>query len=133
MQATETLSKAERISSRTQIDTLFGGGSRSMSAFPVRMVYRQVERQEGEPPAQILISVPKRCFKRAVKRNRVKRQIREAYRHNKLLLNDYFDNMPGKGLDIAFIWMHNELTDTATVNSRIVSLLKRITEKRNAQ
>ncbi len=104
-----------------------------MSAFPVRMVYRQVERQEGEPPAQILISVPKRCFKRAVKRNRVKRQIREAYRHNKLLLNDYLGTMPGKGLDIAFIWMHNELTDTATVNSRIVSLLKRITEKRNAQ
>lgn len=133
MQSTDTLSKAERINCRTQIETLFCGGSRSMSAFPVRMVYRQTERSEGEPPVQILISVPKKCFKRAVKRNRVKRQIRESYRHNKQILNCYSEELAGQGLDIAFIWMGNELTDTATVDNRIVNLLKRMTEKRHKQ
>lgn len=57
------------------------GASRSFSVFPLRAVYMSVDRQEV--PASILISVPKKRFKRAVKRNRVKRQIREAYRKNK--------------------------------------------------
>ena len=39
--------------------------------------------EELEAPVSILVSVSKRRFKRAVKRNRVKRQIREAYRMNK--------------------------------------------------
>ena len=55
-----------------------GGVSKSFSIFPIRVVYMPVE--QGEVPASILISVSKRRFKRAVKRNRVKRQIREAYR-----------------------------------------------------
>ena len=58
-----------------------GGVSKSFSIFPIRVVYMPVE--QGEAPASILISVSKRRFKRAVKRNRVKRQIREAYRKNK--------------------------------------------------
>ena len=53
-----------------------GGVSKSFSIFPIRVVYMPVE--QGEAPASILISVSKRRFKRAVKRNRVKRQIREA-------------------------------------------------------
>lgn len=63
-----------------------GGVSKSFSIFPIRVVYMPVE--QGEVPASILISVSKRRFKRAVKRNRVKRQIREAYRKNKSLLVD---------------------------------------------
>ena len=63
-----------------------GGVSKSFSIFPIRVVYMPVE--QGEAPASILISVSKRRFKRAVKRNRVKRQIREAYRKNKSLLVD---------------------------------------------
>ena len=59
-----------------------GGVSKSFSIFPIRVVYMPVE--QGEAPASILISVSKRRFKRAVKRNRVKRQIREAYRKNQI-------------------------------------------------
>ena len=60
---------------------MLAGGSRSCSLFPLRVVYLPVEELEAD--ASILISVSKRRFKRAVKRNRVKRQIREAYRVNK--------------------------------------------------
>ena len=69
-----TLAKAERINSKKQVDRLFrGGGSRAMSAFPVRMVYATQERSEDcrEPKVQMMVSVPKRHFKRAVKRNRL--------------------------------------------------------------
>ena len=67
-----------------------GGHSKSFSIFPIRVVYMPVE--QGEVPATILISVSKRRFKRAVKRNRVKRQIREVYRKNKQPLLDGLQN-----------------------------------------
>ena len=70
-----TLCKAERLNSKILIGKMFEGGvSKSFSIFPIRVVYMPVE--QGEAPASILISVSKRRFKRAVKRNRVKRQIR---------------------------------------------------------
>ena len=80
-----TLSKAERLHSKKLIDDLFGGGhSKAMSAFPIRLVF--MPAPEGES-SQMLISVPKRYFHRANKRNRVKRQLREAYRLNKHLID----------------------------------------------
>ena len=75
-----TLHKSERLDKKKVIDKMFSGGARSFSVFPLRVVYLPVE--ELEAPVSILVSVSKRRFKRAVKRNRVKRQIREAYRKN---------------------------------------------------
>lgn len=121
-----TLGKSERLSSRTLINNLFNGsGSRSIAVFPLRVVYIQTERKDNEPPAQMLISVPKKHFKRAVKRNRIKRQVREAYRHNKYLLPD----KPGIQLVIAFIWIDNALYDSDKVAGRVRKLLSRIAEK----
>ena len=71
-----TLRKSERLDKKKVIEKMFAGGSRSFSVFPLRVVYLPVE--ELEAPVSILVSVSKRRFKRAVKRNRVKRQIREA-------------------------------------------------------
>ena len=98
-----TLCKAERLNSKILIGKMFEGGvSKSFSIFPIRVVYMPVE--QGEAPASILISVSKRRFKRAVKRNRVKRQIREAYRKNKYLLVDELQRRE-KRLAIAFIYL----------------------------
>ena len=71
-----TLHKSERLDKKKVIDKMFSGGARSFSVFPLRVVYLPVE--ELEAPVSILVSVSKRRFKRAVKRNRVKRQIREG-------------------------------------------------------
>ena len=68
-----TLHKSERLDKKKVIDKMFSGGARSFSVFPLRVVYLPVE--ELEAPVSILVSVSKRRFKRAVKRNRVKRQI----------------------------------------------------------
>lgn len=127
-----TLSKAERISSKRQVDRLFrGGGSRAMSAFPLRMVYTTQERSDDcrEPHVQMMVSVPKRCFKRAVKRNRVKRQVREAYRRNKHILADALAERADITVLVAFIFTHDELHASAEIESKVKNLLTRLGEK----
>ena len=123
-----TLGKEERITSRKLIDMLFNGGqSHSMAAFPLRLVFLEKEREGACPPAQMLVSVPKRCFKRAVKRNRVKRRVREAFRHHKHLIGDVLP--ADRQLALAFIWLDDRLYDSAEVEQRVVSLLERLAEK----
>lgn len=69
----------------------------------------------GNLPGRILVSVPKRCFKRAVKRNLLKRRIREAYRIQKL-----------PGVDVMFQYNSAELADFAAVRADITAILSRI-------
>ena len=61
-----TLSKEERLSWKRYIDLLFAKGQ-SFVAFPLRVVYLAVE-EETLAPVSILVSVPKKKFRRAVKR-----------------------------------------------------------------
>ena len=114
--------------SRKLIETLFGdSATRSKVAFPLRAVYRQQQRPEGAAPVQVLISVSKKHFHHAVDRNRTKRQLREAYRLHKSLL---YDALPAdRQLLIAFVWLSSEHSPSRTVEHRMVSLLRRISEK----
>ncbi|MBP3839158.1 MAG: ribonuclease P protein component [Prevotella sp.] len=125
------LGKEERITSKKQIELLFSGsGSRSMTVFPLRIVYRFEERQQQRPQAQILVSVPKRFFKRAVKRNRVKRQIREAYRRNKGIVLRAMEKEPGKVVEMAFIWIDQNLHQSREIEGKMKKMLHRISENR---
>lgn len=132
----QTLPKAERLHHKKLIDSLFGGGkSRSMTAFPLRLVYMPLETANGQdeepaagkaPASQMLVSVPKRNLHRANKRNRVKRQVREAYRRHK-------DILDGHAFALAFIWLDPKLWPSADVEQRVVSLLSRVAEKSNME
>ncbi len=114
-----TLPKEERLCSRKALEALFGGGSKSILAYPVRAVFQKTE----ETGIRIMVSVSKRFFKRAVKRNRIKRQLREAYRLNKRILQ------PAEGgLNIAFLWNSNELLPSAKVMEKMQTLLSKINE-----
>ena len=127
-----TLCKAERLCGKKQVDALFmGGAGRAMSIYPIRMVYVAGERDAAsrEPQAKIMVSVSKRHFKHAVKRNRVKRQLREAYRRNKRLLLDTLAQHPRVQLLIAFIWTSAQLAESAEIESRMKKLLARLGEK----
>jgi ribonuclease P protein component len=109
------------------IEKLFSGGTaRSFSLFPLRVVYMPVEKQE--PSVSMLISVPKKRFKRAVKRNLVKRQVREAFRLNKSLLAEPLE-AKDYGINVAFIYISDEIAPTAEINSKVSTLLARIAEK----
>lgn len=118
-----TLYKSERLNKKKLIERLFAGGSRSFSVFPLRVVFLSVE--EAEAPASILVSVSKRRFKRAVKRNRVKRQIREAYRKNKHELCRRLQAADRK-LIVSFIYLSDKLADSAEIESKMKLALARI-------
>ena len=121
-----TFPKQERMVSRQLIETLFGGKcSHSLATFPLRIVYRTCERQADDAPVQLLVSVSKRHFKHAVDRNKVKRQIREAYRLHKSLLNYSEDQC----VAMAFIWLDNKHHSSRRVEHCVTTLLKRMKER----
>lgn len=76
--------KGERLHSKKRIAELFSKGS-SFNLYPLRFVYLKPGPPSANPP-QVLVSVSKKYFKKAVDRNRIKRQLREAYRHHRHLL-----------------------------------------------
>ena len=124
------LRKPERLNKKKIIEKMFAGGSRSFSIFPLRVVWLPVEKLDA--PVSILVSVSKRRFKRAVKRNRVKRQIREAYRLNKTCLLTPLAEK-GRRLAIAFIYLSDELMDSALIEEKMKVALVRIAEKALAE
>ena len=119
-----TFKKNERLCSRILMDHLFQGDNRTASSYPIRAVFLPVgeEMQKG---VSVLISVPKKRFHDAVDRNRVKRQIREAYRKNKHALVEQVAQS-GKGLLVAFIYVSAEIESTEYVEKRVIRLLDKI-------
>lgn len=127
MNSVHSFPKKERLCSRKAIETLFASGNRSLTAFPLRVVYTPAEE------TQVLISVSKRHFKHAVDRNRAKRQIREAWRQNRSilispLLPDVID-APTPSLHLAFIWLADEPQPSELVHRKLKNLLHRIREQ----
>lgn len=114
---TYTFHKEERICSHKVLEELFSGRHKSITAFPIRAIYMTTE-EEG---VSVLMSVSKRFFKRAVHRNCVKRQLREAYRLNKHLITPQ-----SGGLCIAFLWRDNVIMPTDKVFAKMQNLLQRI-------
>ena len=123
-----TFQKKERIVSKKLIETLFEkGNSQTLAAYPIRAIFQKTERREDCAPVQILISIPKKRFKHAVDRNRVKRQIRESYRHHKHLLSQVVGQ--DEQLLIAFVWLFDKHLPSQDVEKKVVNLLQRIAER----
>lgn len=126
-----TLCKEERLHGRDAVEQLFkNAGSRSMVAFPLRVVYVLTPPMaDTSVNVRMLVSVPKKHFKRAVKRNRVKRQVREAYRKHKYPLIEAVGKAGDQHLSLAFVWLDDKLHDTDAVEKKVERLLVRIGEK----
>lgn len=101
-----TLPKEERLSRKRDVDQLFAKG-RTFVAFPLRVIYLIV-KEEFLVPSSFLVSVSKKRFKRAVDRNRVKRQMREAYRVRKHELLEVLTGSDRR-IWIAFLYMDKEI------------------------
>lgn len=128
-QRSHTFSKAERLCSKKLIERLFGGEGKSFPAFPLRVVYMPFTEEEMAADVSILVSVPKKRFKRAVKRNRVKRQVREAYRRNKHILTEALAAQEGAPrMALAFIWLDGKLHPSVEVEQKVKKLLHHIAE-----
>lgn len=79
--------KNEKLKSKKVIDSLFVKG-KSVSQYPLRLVYVPIEDETIEGKILFGVSVSKKYFKKAVDRNYFKRVLRECYRLNQQLLKD---------------------------------------------
>ena len=110
-------SKKERLSNKKLIQELFDKGS-SFYLFPFK-VYLQRNPDPTFPFHQVLFSVSKKNFKRAVDRNLIKRRMREAFRLNKRSM------AASDKLQIAYIYSAKEILTFAQIQERLVKTFNR--------
>jgi ribonuclease P protein component len=115
--------KKERLSSKIAIDRLFREGS-TFFIHPFK-VYWHISPYVSGSHAQVLIIIGKRVFKRAVDRNRIRRQIREIYRHHKVDLNQYLKE---KNLQchLAFIYAAPNYYEFSEIEKKIKLAIHRL-------
>ena len=129
-----TFGKQEKLCAKRAIDRLFvGGNSRSVVAFPIRLVYMPVEREQDESLLKVLVTVSKKHFKHAVDRNRTKRLLREAWRLHPNEILPLLRLKQTGGLDVALIWLDDKLWTAKDVDNRMSLLLKRLSDKLSEQ
>jgi len=121
-----SFSKSEHLCGEKRITRLFTQGE-AFIAYPLRVVYILEPKKDIEP-VSVMVSVPKKRFKRAVKRNRLKRLMREAYRLNKQLL---FEKIEEKQLQlhVAFNYVSDDELDFATVDKKMKLAIQKLLAK----
>jgi len=121
-----TFKKEERLCNKKLIDELFHNGS-SFLCYPFKAQWLVVSEPTGTP-VQILISVSKKRYKRAVDRNLVKRRVREAYRLCKQ--QHLYDTLSTAQKNIVFSigYIGKEIEPYAMVEKKMLKLLKQLSE-----
>ncbi|MFP4091268.1 MAG: ribonuclease P protein component [Cyclobacteriaceae bacterium] len=115
-----TLSKHERLHSKKLIGQLFKEG-KSISLYPIRLVYLP---QQAVSSHQVLFSVSRRHYKKAVDRNRLKRQMREAYRQHKELIT--YTSGERVHFLLGYIYIGKEKYPYQHIETKIVESLYRL-------
>ena len=118
-----TFPKEEHLCRKKLIEELFSKQGSSFGVYPLRIVWIPAPTPTNAPP-QVLISVSKRTFKRAVDRNRLKRLIREAYRLNKYRLTEQPNGHPIALLGIIFTG--KEKSPLTLVEKKLISAFHRL-------
>jgi len=117
-----TFKRGERLKSRKIIQQLFKKGQ-SFGVYPLRLVWMKMEEPKSDYPVQFTVSVSKKRFKTAVQRNRLKRQVREAWRVQKA---DLYQNLPAEN-QFAFmvIYTGKEAFPYAEIDRAMQKLIQR--------
>ncbi len=119
--------KAQKLCGDKPIGHLFASGT-GFTRFPLRVVYQALpKRREGEAPLRMMVSVGKKRFKRAVKRNRVKRLVREAWRLNKHVVEAALAESDEVGaLHVAFVFVGKELPDMPAITECVSKAIEKL-------
>lgn len=117
-QTGNTLPKTERLCGKTGISELLAKGKHgSMQGMRYLFV-----TDTGNDYNRIMVSVPKKLFKRAVKRNLLKRRIRESYRKQK-------HNLTSKGTDVLFMYSTKEILCYEDIYKTVGQIIDKINER----
>ncbi len=122
----QTFAKEERLYEKKLIDQLFKDG-KSFFVFPFKVFFMPLAT-DGYFLPKVLLSVPKRNFKRAVDRNRIKRLMREAYRRNKSVLCGEEEACRNQLL-IGLIYTAKVEMEYVEVERKIILILQQLLEK----
>jgi len=119
-----TFKKEERLCNKKLIDTLFHNGS-SFLCYPFKASWLFVDGPQ-QFPVQVLLSVSKKRFKRAVDRNLIKRRMREAYRLNKQQhLYDLLDSNEKK-IVLSLGYIGKEIVASDFMEKKMLRLLSQL-------
>jgi ribonuclease P protein component len=118
-----TFNKQEKLKSKKLIEQLFAEG-KSVSNYPLKLMYLEVNH-ESSFPIQAGVSVPKRKVNLAVKRNRIKRLMREVYRKNKHLIYESINNK----YIFMFLYLDEKEHNYVFIEEKMVTLLEKFLKK----
>lgn len=118
-----TFKKEEKLKSKKLIEQLFAEG-KSVTVYPVKLVYLKVEHK-GNYPIQAGVSVSKRKVKKAVRRNRIKRLLRESYRKHKHLV---YGQLEEKYI-FMFLYLDENEEKYVVLEGKMIDLLKKFVNK----
>ena len=114
-----TLPKEQRLHGKIKISKLISSGKWGSTE---HLKYCWLKNSEAGP-TRIMVSVSKKFFKRAVKRNLLKRRIREAYRTQKDLLPELC------GINILFSYSCKDVLDYSIIRTEVAEILSRLSKK----
>lgn len=120
---TYTLNKEERLKSKKLIDEIFTKGSSVKLGF-LRLNFIETSF-ESEYNSKVAFSVPKRNFKLAVKRNLLKRRMKESFRLNKFELYDFLTANNLK-IGILFVYLAKEEKSYQEIDDNILKIFKKL-------
>jgi RNase P protein component len=115
-----TLPKSERLCGKTTVSALL---SKGRWGFVPGLKYCYLAEESSSAENRVIVSVPKRLFKRAVKRNLLKRYLREAYRTSKGII-------PPSGTHLMLLYNSKEIACQQEIKARVEKILHTIADER---
>ncbi|MCM8569661.1 ribonuclease P protein component [Gramella jeungdoensis] len=115
----QSFGRSQKLKSRKLIDQLFMEG-KNIKSFPIKLIYIPIKNSEKNE-LKTGVSVPKKLVKTAVKRNRIKRLMREVLRKNKYLVT--------KDLSSSHAFMFIYISREEMSYEKLEASMKRIMEK----
>ena len=123
--STYSLPKEQRLTGRTAIDSLFAKGAGGF-VYPLRYVV--LADRLAVPGVSVLFVVPKRAHKRAIRRNLLKRRMREAYRTQSGPLKEVAEDKNIK-VNIALLYSAKEVEDYRKIADAVGKILTQVAER----
>jgi ribonuclease P protein component len=122
----QSFGKEYKLCSKKLIEKIFKEG-KSVKAFPFTLLFLEHENT-GNVPFQLVISAPKKMNRHAHDRNRIKRIVREAFRKNKFILEDFL-NANNLQLAIFLVYTSKEEMTTEQLDKKTKKIFTLLTEK----